>query len=96
MKIIASNFTQEQAETYLREVIGKRSAADLFDEYLRGECTEGELRGWLLYTQRGLSVKQKVCSDTCSNSPAAGCWHGLCAKHCRLYHNTNEHSCFPT
>jgi hypothetical protein len=95
-KIIASEFTQDQAEAFLKE-IGKKSAAGLFDTYLRGECTEGELRGWLLFIdeQRGFTTEQKACSVDCSNAPDSGCWHNLCSKHCRLYHCTNEHSCVP-
>lgn len=86
MKIIASEFTQEQAEAFIKE-IGKKSAADLFDSYLRGECTQGELRGWLMFIdqQRGLSNPKTKTEDRCTcgqHDSDTLAWYGdMCPKH---------------
>lgn len=79
--IIASEFTQEQSEAFLKE-IGKKSAADLFDSYLRGECTQGELRGWLMFIDQMRGFKPDERCTCGSNDSDTLAWYGdMCPKH---------------
>lgn len=54
-KIISSNFTAEQAEAWLAAII-KMPAAELFDMFIKGEATEGEVRSWLVAIDRARGI----------------------------------------
>lgn len=58
-KIISSNFTAEQAEAWLAAII-KMPAAELFDMFIKGEATEGEVRSWLVAIDRARGIKKET------------------------------------